>query len=183
MNRRWLAGTATLIVWLVLTVLWLAWTVLVVAAWLVALAFGRRRDRRKITKAFTPAPSWARVLAWMPGRPHPVLRHQERRACRMSAIEVAEKRGLLWQRDGDRCQECDRRLDLDAHHLAPEHPEVHHLVAWSKCWREWWANALWNLCLLCGPCNRRIGTGTTWQLRRKQAELRTLYAHEIAEAA
>lgn len=143
------------VAWLLLAVLWAVWGLVVL------LVVRRRRWRRKLIPDF---PRLARIL---PGRPQPAPPE----ARRMTSSEKGRRLAQLAARDGLWCQECDRTLDLDLHHAEDAHPEVHHLVAWSLCRDEWWANELFNLCLLCGPCNRGIGAGTTARLERLRVEL------------
>ena len=155
------------LVWLLLAALWLVW------AFGAAFFAPNRRWRRRLIPRF---PRWTRVHRRIAGRPR---RHNRRRrpapaACaprRMTSAEKNRRLAQLIARDGLWCQECGLSLDLRLHHLEDAHPEVHHLIPWSACAGEWWANELFNLCLLCGPCNRRIGAGTTRRLERLRAEL------------
>lgn len=82
---------------------------------------------------------------------------------RPSSTFIAGARVKLAARDGLRCQECGRQLDPQARGEARKlvFPHVHHLRSWHANRFAWWVNALWNLCLLCPPCNLRIGPGST----------------------
>lgn len=91
----------------------------------------------------------------------------------MSPATKGRRLAQLAARDGLWCQQCGLELDLDVHHLEDAHPEVHHLVAWSVCRGEWWADDLVNLCLLCQTCNRAVGVGSTVRLDLLAAELRS----------
>jgi hypothetical protein len=155
--RRALIAVGATVLWLLLAVLWVAWAVA------VCLLVQRRRPRRKLIPDF---PNLIRMAGWRSRRPRPV------QVRRMSSAEKSRRLAQLAARDGLYCQECDLELDLDIHHLEDAHPEVHHLVAWSECRSEWWADQLVNLCLLCGPCNRSIGAGSTWRLDELAAGLR-----------
>lgn len=155
--KRAAAAVALTVVWLLLAVLWVVWAILVV------VLFQRRRTRRLLIPDF---PNLARMLH-RPRRPQRVALR------RMSPATKGRRLAQLAARDGLWCQNCDLELDLDVHHSEDAHPEVHHLVAWSVCRGEWWADDLVNLCLLCGPCNRSIGSGSTWRLDRLAAELRS----------
>jgi hypothetical protein len=150
--KRTALGALAAAAWLVLAVLWLVWAVL------VYVLVRRRRTRRRLTPDF---PRLFRI------RTGPVPTGPQR----MSYGEKSRRLAQLVDRDGLWCQECGLPLRLDVHHLEDDHPEVHHLVAWSICRGEWWANELFNLCLLDGPCNRAVGTGTTPTLERLRAEL------------
>jgi hypothetical protein len=141
------------VLWLVLVVLWLTWAVL------VYVLVRRRRTRRRLT------PDFPRLFRIRPGRVEPAGPQ------RMSYGEKSRRLAQLVARDGLWCQECGLELRLDVHHDEDDHPEVHHLVAWSICRGEWWADELFNLVLLCGPHNRAIGTGTTPTLEQLRAEL------------
>jgi hypothetical protein len=153
--RRTVLGALAVALWLLLAVLWLVWAVG------VYLLVRRRRWRRKLTPDF---PRLSRLLP----------RDQTARPStpqRMSSAEKSRRLAQLVARDGLWCQECGLELRLDVHHDEDDHPEVHHLIAWAICRGEWWANELFNLCLLCGPCNRAVGTGATPTLERMRAEL------------
>lgn len=163
--KRAAIAVVALVLWLVLAVLWVAWSVLVV------VLVQRRRWRRMLIPDF---PNLARMAGWPPT---PERRSGPRR---MTASQKARRLAQLVARDGLWCQECGLELRLDVHHDEDDHPEVHHLVAWSLCRGEWWADELVNLVLLDGPCNREIGTGITPTLRRKQEALLALYGLEAA---
>jgi hypothetical protein len=150
--KRVVLGGLAVVAWLVLVVLWLVWAVG------VYLLVRRRRWRQRLTPDF---PRLFRI------RPGPAPDGPQR----MSYGEKSRRLAQLVARDGMWCQECGLELRLDVHHTDDDHPEVHHLVAWSICRGEWWANELFNLCLLCGPHNRRIGAGTTPTLERLRTEL------------
>jgi hypothetical protein len=157
--RRVLIAVGGTVLWLLLAVLWVAWAIC------VCLLVQRRRSRRKLIPDF---PNLIRMARWRSHRrPRPVA------VRRMSSAEKSRRLAQLAARDGLYCQQCGLELDLDIHHLEDAHPEVHHLVAWSLCRDEWWADELVNLCLLCGPCNRGIGTGSTWRLDELAAALRS----------
>lgn len=145
------------VAWLALAILWVAWAVL------VCLLASRRRWRRRLIPDF---PNLARMATWTPRSRRPVAPK------RMSTSTKGRRLAQLVDRDGVMCQQCGLELRLDVHHDDDDHPEVHHLVAWSRCRSEWWADDLVNLCLLCGPCNRGIGAGSTWRLDRLAAQLR-----------
>jgi hypothetical protein len=150
--KRAALGVLAVVAWLVLVVLWLVWAVL------VYVLVRRRRTRRRLT------PDFPRLFRIRPGRAPDGPQ-------RMSSGEKSRRLAQLVARDGLWCQECGLPLRLDVHHTEDDHPEVHHLVAWSICRGEWWANELFNLALLCQTHNRVIGAGTTSTLERLRADL------------
>jgi hypothetical protein len=111
--------------------------------------------------------TWAKVVG-------DVRRAWRRRSAppRMGPAEVRAKRFACGERDGWWCQQCTKPLDPYLPHRHPDYPQVHHLRAWSRNRHQPWVNEMWNLCLLCARCNRAVGTGTTWRLRRHAARLR-----------
>jgi 5-methylcytosine-specific restriction endonuclease McrA len=178
MTRRPFATlVALLVLWPVLTALWLGWLAVLVLAYCAA---STKRGRRKVMRALPRFPSPWRIRDRIPGRRrqadqgYPAPR-------RMTSTQRAARVALLADRDGLVCQECGCDLDPTAHHRADEHPEVHHLVAWSHCAHEWWADHPVNLVLLCQPCHAPLGAdGTTPRLRAKRRELLAWYGYEEA---
>lgn len=179
MTRRPVASFAASAIWLVLAALWLVWTVAVAAVWLLLALAGRQRDARRVARGFLGFPRPARIAARMPGRRRQAPA-EARSIRRMSSRRRGELVAVLADRDGLSCQDCGCTLDPTAHHLADEHPEVHHLVAWCKAKGLWWCDHPVNLVLLCGPCNRRIGDGTTRRLEAKRHELLAYYGYQEA---
>ncbi len=141
-----------------------------------------------VTWALWKAPRWPKAgrphLRWLPvwwvrlsGRGRPRAGGPFRPPAvgvlpeRMSGAAVGARRVELAARDGLWCQECGVVLRVDVSWREDVYPQVHHLASWSRNKHAWWVDALWNLCLLCGPCNRGVGAGSTPRLERLRVRL------------